>query len=52
MLIAGGSSVAGSDNPHDGTSMPLGAVHPICRSYRESGAGDRSGASPRRTATA
>jgi hypothetical protein len=32
MLIVGGSFVAGSDNPHDGTSMPLGAVHPICRS--------------------
>ena len=31
MLIVGGSFVAGSDNPHDGTSMPLGAVHPICR---------------------
>jgi hypothetical protein len=29
MLIAGGSFVAGSDNPHHGTSMPLGAVHPI-----------------------
>ena len=24
MLIAGGSFVAGSDNPHHGTSMPLG----------------------------
>jgi hypothetical protein len=31
MLIVGGSFVAGSDNPHDGTSMPLEAVHPICR---------------------
>jgi len=28
MLMAGGSLVAGSDNPHFGTSMPLGAVHP------------------------
>jgi hypothetical protein len=24
----GGSFVAGSDNPHDGTSMPLGASTP------------------------
>jgi hypothetical protein len=31
MLIVGGSFVAGSDNPHDGTSMPLEAVHPICQ---------------------
>ena len=31
-VLRGGSSVAGSDNPHDGTLMPLGAVHPICRS--------------------
>jgi hypothetical protein len=31
MLMVGGSLVAGSDNPHDGTLMPLGAVHPICR---------------------
>jgi hypothetical protein len=30
MLMAGGSFYAGSDNPHCGTSMPLGAVHPIC----------------------
>jgi len=29
MLIAGGSLSAGSHNPHLGTSMPLGAVHPI-----------------------
>jgi hypothetical protein len=28
--MAGGSFYAGSDNPHCGTSMPLGAVHPIC----------------------
>jgi ribosomal-protein-alanine N-acetyltransferase len=28
MLIAGGSFVAGSDNPHDGTSMPLGPSTP------------------------
>jgi hypothetical protein len=28
MLIVGGSFVAGSDNPHDGTSMPLGASTP------------------------
>jgi hypothetical protein len=27
----GGSFVAGSDKPHDGTLMPQGAVHPICR---------------------
>ena len=27
MLMAGDSFVAGSDNPHDGTLMPLGAVH-------------------------
>jgi hypothetical protein len=31
MLMLGGPFVAGSDNPHDGTLMPLGAVHPICR---------------------
>jgi hypothetical protein len=30
MLITGGSLSAGSDNPHSGTLMPLGAVHPIC----------------------
>jgi hypothetical protein len=29
MLMAGGSLSAGSDNPHFGTLMPLGAVHPI-----------------------
>jgi hypothetical protein len=28
MLIAGGSFVAGSDNPHHGTSMPLGPSTP------------------------
>jgi hypothetical protein len=28
MLIAGCSFVAGSDNPHDGTSMPLGPSTP------------------------
>jgi len=31
MLIAGGSLVAGSNDPHFGTSMPFGAVHPISR---------------------
>jgi len=30
MLIAGGSLSAGSHDPHFGTSMPPGAVHPIC----------------------
>jgi len=29
MLIAGGSLSAGSHDPHFGTLMPLGAVHPI-----------------------
>ena len=29
MLIAGGSLSVGSHDPHFGTSMPLGAVHPI-----------------------
>ncbi len=29
MLIAGGSLSAGFHDPHFGTSMPLGAVHPI-----------------------
>src|SRR5215212_7313990 len=28
-LIAGGSLAAGTHDPHLGTSMPLGAVHPI-----------------------
>jgi hypothetical protein len=28
MLMAGGSLVAGSDNPHFGTSMPLGPSTP------------------------
>src|ERR1700733_56016 len=31
MLIAGCSFVAGSDNPHDGTSMPLGPSTPSDR---------------------
>jgi hypothetical protein len=29
MLIADGSLLAGSNDPHFGTSMPFGAVHPI-----------------------
>ncbi len=29
-LIAGGSLCASSHDPHLGTPMPLGAVHPIC----------------------
>jgi len=36
MLIAGGSLSAGSHDPHLGTSMPLGAVHPIWPRTRHS----------------
>jgi len=34
MLIAGGSLSAGSHNPHFGTAVPPGAVHPISLATR------------------
>src|SRR5215213_5488657 len=36
-LIAGGSLAAGTHDPHLGTSMPLGAVHPILARLRHAG---------------
>src|SRR5215213_10952968 len=36
-LIAGGSLAAGTHDPHLGTSMPLGAVHPIWARLRPIG---------------
>src|SRR5215217_5936922 len=36
-LIAGGSLAAGTHDPHLGTSMPLGAVHPIWARLRHAG---------------
>jgi len=36
-LIAGGSLAAGTHDPHLGTSMPLGAVHPIWARLRHGG---------------
>src|SRR3954451_8169726 len=40
MLMAGGFLVAGSDNPHFGTLMPLGPSTPsVCRKHELIGAG-------------
>ena len=40
ILMADGSLSAGSDDPHSGTSMPLGAVHPICTRNKPAFCGD------------